>query len=108
MFPKEDIHSLFHLPDVLLSASVKRFLDDRLFGTRGAPKGALQGFISVHSGVDLRETVRAGKNRDEGVGQFFQRRVTHRLLFNLDVCSDGVKELQRANLDAESGEHGAR
>src|SRR4029450_5533431 len=36
------IHGCLHLPDVLRCAVVESLLHDRLFGTRGAPKGSLE------------------------------------------------------------------
>ncbi len=52
--------------------------------------------------------MRAGEDGDERIVELLDRSVPDGLLLNADVFLDGVKELERTNLDAESGERGVR
>src|SRR5829696_4227497 len=52
--------------------------------------------------------MRAGEDGDEGVVELLDRRMTDRLLLDEDVFLNGIKELERANLDADGTERGVR
>jgi hypothetical protein len=71
-------------------------------------KGALHGRVRPDPGVDLNEPVRPGQHGDEGVRQLLHRRMLDRLLPDADALRNCIEELQRADLQAESAERGAR
>lgn len=52
--------------------------------------------------------MRAGKDGDESIRQLFDGRVLDGLLLDLDVLGDGVKELHRAELNADGAERRTR
>jgi hypothetical protein len=93
-----------HLGDVLARGGVERLLHDRLLGAAGAAEGALQGRVRAQARLDLREAVRAGKDRDERVRELLRGRVLDGLLSYPDVLFDDVEQLEGADLRAESGQ----
>ena len=60
-------------------------LDDRLIGARPAAESELQSSIRAQAGVDFREAVGAGEDRDQGVFYLFQGGVLDRLLRNTNL-----------------------
>lgn len=70
--PEDEIERLHHLGDVGRGASIERRLDDRLVGAGPAAEGALEGRVRAQAGVDFREAVSAGEDRDQGVFQLLQ------------------------------------
>lgn len=72
------------------------------------PKARCKGAFRAPARVDLAEAVRASEDGDEGVVKFFDGRVADGLRLDEDVLLDGVKELERPDLEAEGGARGVR
>ena len=85
---------------------VEGILYHRLFGTSLAAKSALQGQIRAQAGVDLDQAMCASQDGDEGVVEFVERRILHTLLSNLDSVADGTKQIDLAQMQAQSGQAG--
>src|SRR5215210_336519 len=105
---EDEIDCLLHLGDVACGAGVQGLLHHRLFSATLTPEGALQRLITAQARVDLAEAVRAGEDGDEGVVELLDGGMTNGLLLDEDVFLDRVKELERANLDADGSERGVR
>ena len=89
LLPEDDLERLHHLADTGRGAGIQCGLDDGLAGARLPAEGSLQGRISTQSGVDFRQPVRAGEERNQSILQFVERIVPDLLLRDPHFLFDG-------------------
>jgi len=83
-------------------------LDDRLIGARPAAESELQSSIRAQAGVDFREAVGAGEDRDQGVFYLFQGGVPDRLLMDAELFPDWREQVERAEPGPDGTQASAR
>ncbi len=85
--------SLLQLVDVGLGTSIEGFLNDRVFGTRLAPKGTLQGRVGTQARIDFDQAVCATQDGNQGIIEFVAGRMLHGFLLNLDQVAYWAKQV---------------
>ena len=108
VLPEHLVHRRFHLRHGLGGAGVEGVLQRRLFGTGTATKGALECRVGAQDPVDVGDPLRPGQDANKAVVQFLDRRVMHGLLGHVDPVPNGAEEVQRAQVDAQRRQTGAR
>lgn len=90
-----------HLHDILWRTGIQGVTHRRLFGTRGPTKGALQGPVGPHTGIDLDDADTARQDIDETIQEFVGRRMLADLLLDLDLGLDDRPDAQLLKMDTE-------
>ena len=80
---------------------VQGILDDGLFRTGWAPEGGLQSWITAQARINFGEALGPGQDRNPGIVEFLDGRVTPRLLLDLDLLANGAKQVELLHLEAE-------
>jgi hypothetical protein len=103
---KDDFHGLLHLKHIDLCAGIESLLNHGLIRTGLSSEGSLQGLVGAQARVDLIEAVSARQNGYKCIVELLDGTVPDSLLLDVEVVADSVEELQRADLQAKSGQRG--
>jgi hypothetical protein len=107
VLPIDRIDGLFHLLHILCRTSIQGVLSHRLLGTAATSEGMLQADIGEPPRIDLDESVRSGRHADPGIVQFVAGPILDRLLGNLHVVLNGLKELAFSQFQTQGCQTGA-
>src|SRR5712692_981113 len=100
------VYGLFHLLHILCCTGIQRVLHHRLLRTTAAPESSLQAHIGSQSRIDLDESMGPGQDADKGIIEFVAWPILDRLLSNLHLLCNWLKEREVGQLDANGSQTG--
>ena len=99
-----DVYGVLHLPHILGGTGIQRVLHHRLLRTAAAPESSLQAHVGSQSRIDLDESMRSGQDADLGIIEFVAWPILDRLLRNLHLLCNRLKELEFGQLDTNGSQ----
>src|SRR5712691_774486 len=98
------VYGLFHLLHILCCTGIQGVLHHRLLCATAAPESLLQAHIGSQSRIDLDESMRSSQDADKSIREFVAWPILDRLLRNLHLLCNRLKELEFGQLDANGSQ----